>query len=323
MNQMTRLFLVMVIGGGLGLVSASSDLEKQGKFEAIYSASPMRAGGQSISDLVASLVDSSDDEKFSAVNAYIQANDLNISRFTNLIEALQVLNLQPGTTDKLVALYAGKRDGKFKLETTVSLLSMLSQPGFTSSALDQNQAVAISQLYIKNSRVPFDSFRFLVKHLNSKRVNPFLRDEVILVDYVHVNAKGMELGEVQAVMAWLDSNHLSIQHEGVILDTYIRQNAGKLTQPEFRNAIERMKLDVPQGDGLKQLLALPKEVQERYLYTEKKFFESIFFSAGSVIKTWSNEVSVEHHKALADLFISRNQHRMKQGHIDKIRSAFQ
>jgi len=323
MASILRLLFVTLSVGGLVITTSASDLGKQGKFEAIYGAVPLKASGQSISDLVASLVDASDEEKFSAVNAYIQGNDLNITRFVNLIQALQVLNLQTKSTDKLVALYAGKREGRFKLETATTLLNMISRMSFSHSVPAENYAVQVAEVYVKNSRVPFDSFKFLLKHMNSRSVNPFLRDENVTVTYVHKNAKSMGLGEVSSCLSALDGNHMCIQHAGVIVDTYIRQNAGKLTNPEFRNAIERMKLDVPQGPGLQQLLSLPREVQERYLYTEKKFFDSLFFSIGKVIKTWFNEVAVDHHKTLAELFISRNQHRMKSGHIDKLRSAFQ
>lgn len=316
-----QIILAMTLGGGC-MFSAASDLSKQGKFEALYGSEIQTASTQTISELVASLVDSSDDEKFNAVNAYIQANDLSLSRFTNLVEALQVLNLQPLTTDKLVALYAGKREGKFKLETTVALLSMISRGGYSSSTPGNNQAVAVARVFIQNSRVPYDAFRFLIKHLNSKGVNPFLRDSLLLVEYVKVNGGAMEVGEIKDLISWLDGNHVSVQHEGVMTDLFVRLNATKLTQPEFRQAVERMKSQVPQGEGLHKLPTLPPEVQERYLYTEKMYFSSMFFNTGSLVKVWTAEIPVDHHQVLVDLFISRNQHRMKNGQIDKLRSAF-
>ncbi|MBT3783386.1 hypothetical protein HOF92_00340 [bacterium] len=319
---MKSIVSTLLVSLALVITSTASDLGKQGKFEAIYGAVPLKAG-QSISQLVTSLVDASDEEKFSAVNAYIQGNNLNISRFVNLIEALQVLNLQASTTDRLVALYAGKRNGKFKLETAVTLLGMISKPGFSSSDAKANHAIQVAEIFTNNSRVPFDSFKFLIRHLNSKMVNPFLRDEKVIVAYVDKNAKGMSVDETYHALGSLDGSHMSVQNAGVIVDTFIRQNAGKLTNPEFRNAVERLKLDVPQGDGLKQILALPREAQERYLYTEKKFFDSLFFTIGKVIKTWTNEVAVDHHTALAGLFVNRNQHRLKPNHIEKLRSAFQ
>ena len=317
-----RPVLLSVIACGGFVFAGASDLARQGKFQALYDQHQAGSNSKTISELVASLIDSNDEEKFSAVNAYIQANDLSLSRFTNLIEALQVLNLQPHSTNRLVALYAGKREGRFKLETTVELLSMISVQGFSSSTPENNQAIAVARVFIKNSRVTFDAFMFLVKHLNSKGVNPFLRDELLLVDYVRINGSAMDIGETKKLLSWLDGNHISVQHEGVITDQYIRMNARKLTQPEFRQAVEQMKMQVPQGDGLHQLTTFPIEVQERYLYTEKMYFSSIFFNSGSLIKVWTNEIPVDHHKLLADLFVSRNQHRMKSGQIDKIKSAF-
>ena len=153
---------------GLGLASLLSvtafattdtqDLKRKGLFNAFHS-EEMGHVPLSTSDLVASMVDKSDVERFDMANQYIQSHDLTTRRYMNLLEALKLIGMQSSYTNELTALYAIKREGKFTNDTLYKLLNSLSLRAYLEESSDKNWAGQIVSVHLKNRSTTFYGFK--------------------------------------------------------------------------------------------------------------------------------------------------------------------
>ena len=325
-NKMKKL-VVSVLGVAglcmLGTAVEANELKQQGLFNALHAEEQVATRGQSISDLVASLVDKSNEERFSAVNQYIQANDLTTNRFINLMEALTVLGMDNRNSDKLVGAYAGKREGKFTFESLTSIMELLSNHAYSTANADHNVASQVAELSIKNRGLTWDNFRKLLRMMDKQSMDSALKDSKVLIPYVSSQGGKLEIGNLKSLLGWTNHHHTGVQSRAMLVEEYIRKNAHKLTKPEFRDAIVSIQGGVAKGQGVYMASGLDNEVQDKLYLVEYKFFGSLFYGVGSVVETIKEQVPDTSWKAVIDLFVERNSHRLKDSHIKKLRAAFE
>ena len=126
----------------------TDDLKRRGLFNAFHS-EQLGNVPLSTSDLVASMVDKSDAERFEMANQYVQAHELTTRRYMNLLEAMRILGMHSSYTDELTAFYAAKRQGKFTNDTLYKLLNSLSLRAYLEESSERNWAGQIVSVHLK------------------------------------------------------------------------------------------------------------------------------------------------------------------------------
>lgn len=330
---------------------AASDLQRIAIFESLYareaaetevehlveadatapsdeaSAPEADAGGQASQPTVRKLVEQiaalPDQEKFTQVVAWIQAGNPQISTIENLIGALQVLQMEPGLIDKIVGVYAGKQGEKLSEASLGRVLELLSDASLAEADMAANWGAQAIQMYVASHQVPFSEFYALVKSFGKRGGDNDIRDLTLIVDYVKGQGGKLQLDEVERLISLMNNRAIKVQAAGEVLNTYMIGNAGDLLKPEFRERLAKLQTYWPLGAGLAKISTLNPDQQAVLFYSEWNFFRDLFFTTGSVVNAIKASLAPEQWRAVRDLFIERNQHRLKPGQIDKLNRAFQ
>ncbi len=300
----------------------SDDLNRTGLFNALHSEETISVQ-QSTSDLVAAMVDKTDPERFDMANQYIQAHDLTTRRYMNLIEALRLLGMQSSFTNELTALYAIKREGKFTIDTLYKLLNSLSLQAYFADSSDKNWAGQIVSVHLKNRSTSYYSFKNLVwRALKRRDMNAQQLDQLVLLSYVKSQGAKLETKEFEKIIRMSDKTYLGVQSKALLVEEYIKKNAYRLTNPEFRQWVVDYRSKVPVGQGVYTVNSLSVEARDRLYYCEDSYFGSLFFGMNSVIEAIEQGLQDSEWKPVSKMFIERNKHRLGKYQTDKLRKAF-
>ena len=317
---------------GLGLASLLSvtafattdtqDLKRKGLFNAFHS-EEMGHVPLSTSDLVASMVDKSDVERFDMANQYIQAHDLTTRRYMNLLEALKLIGMQSSYTNELTALYAIKREGKFTNDTLYKLLNSLSLRAYLEESSEENWAGQIVSVHLKNRSTTFYGFKNLVwRTLKRRDMNAQQLDNLVLVTYVKAQGAKLDTKEFEKIISMSDKTHFGVQSKAILVEEYVKKNAYRLTNPEFRQWVLDYRQKVPVGKGIYTVNSLSAEAKAALYYCEDKYFGSLFFGIASVVEAIQQSIQDSEWKSVSEKFIERNQHRLGKYQTAKLRKAF-
>lgn len=314
------------MSGLLSLQSSDSvyanELKQQGLFNALYN-EETEISTQSTSDLVAAMIDKSDEERFNMTNDYIQNNELTTKRYMNLLGALRVMGMSPRYTDQLTALYAGKREGKFTLDTLYKLLDTLSPRAFIADSDKENLAGQIVAVHLQNRATTFEAFKHLVvRALKRKDMNAQQLDKQVLLTYVKVQGSKLDTSEFEKICSMSDRTHLGVQSKALLTEEYVKENAYRLVDPEFRTWVVDKRNGLPVGSAVYAAESLSAESKDRLFYCEYKYFGNLFFGINSVIETFQQGLEGSEQKKVSDFFIKRNEHRLSQAKIDYLRQVF-
>tara|TARA_Y100000589_G_C27188117_1_gene643540 strand:+ start:2742 stop:3725 length:984 start_codon:yes stop_codon:yes gene_type:complete len=326
MDMRKKLLCGLGLAGLLSLptfaTADSNDLNRSGIFNALHTEETIDVQ-QSTSDLVAGMVDKTDTERFDMANQYIQAHELTTRRYMNLVEALKMLGMQASYTNELTALYAVKRQGKFTMDTLYKLLNTLSLNAYYADSSAKNWAGQIVSVHLKNRSTTFYSFSNLVwRTLKRRDMNAQQLDQLVLLSYVKNQGAKLETKEFQKVISMSDKTYLGVQSKALLVEEYVKKNAYRLTNPEFRQWVVDYRRKVPVGKGVYSVNSMSEEARDRLFYCEDSYFGSLFFGLSSVIEAIEQGLQDSEWKIVSEMFIERNQHRLGKYQIGKLRKAF-
>ena len=300
----------------------TDDLKRRGLFNAFHS-EELGNVPLSTSDLVASMVDKSDAERFEMANQYVQAHELTTRRYMNLLEAMRILGMHSSYTDELTAFYAAKRQGKFTNDTLYKLLNSLSLRAYLEESSERNWAGQIVSVHLKNRSATFYNFKHLVwRTLKRRDMNAQQLDNLVLITYVKAQGAKLDTKEFEKVISMSDKTHFGVQSKAVLVEEYVKKNAYRLTNPEFRQWVTDYRKKVPVGKGVYTVDSLSPEAQDALFYCEDNYYGNLFFGMGSVIETIQQGLQDSEWKSVSEKFIERNQHRLGRYQTEKLRKAF-
>jgi len=294
----------------------ANELKQQGLFNSLYSQEQV-VDLQSTSDLVAAMVDKSNEERFAMANDYIQANEMATKRYLNLLGAMKVMGVSSKYTDQLTALYAGKREGKFTMDSLYRLLDTLSTRAFTIDSEKENYAAQIVSIHLQNRSTTFEAFKTLVRRaLRRNDIASLQLDGQVLLTYVKFQGGKLDQSQFDQIYSMTDRTHLGVQSKAILTEEYVKKNADRLIDPEFRAWVVRKRNGLPVGQGVYSVQSLSAESLDRLLYCEYKYFGNLFFGINSVIETIQEGLQDTEWKKVSELFIERNKHRLGNSKAD-------
>lgn len=300
----------------------ANDLKQQGLFNSLYSQEAV-VDLNSTSDLVAAMVDKSDEERFTMANDYIQANAIATKRYLNLLGALKVLGMSAKYTDQLTALYVGKREGKFTMDTLYRLLDTLSPRAFIIDSEKENYAAQIVSVHLQNRSITFEAFKTLVRRaLRRNEIASLQLDSQVLLTYVKFQGGKLDQKQFDQIYSMTDRTHMGVQSKAILTEEYIKKNADRLIDPEFRSWVVKKRNILPVGQGVYSVQSLSAESLDRLLYCEYKYFGNLFFGINSVVETIQEGLQDTEWKRVSELFIERNKHRLGKSKSEYLRSVF-
>ncbi len=275
-----------------------------------------------VRQLIEQIASMSDSEKFAQVTAWIQSGNPQANTIENLVGALRMLQMETTLIDKVVGVYAGKQGEKITENSLNVVLSLLSEDSFSNPSASENWAVMAISNYINHRSTPYADFYSMMKSFAKSGGNHDLRDTKLIHEYVVAQGSKLELNQVSRLIDLMENRNLKAQAAGMVLNSYMLSNAGDLLKPEFRETLAKMQSYWPLGAGLLKLDSLNAEQQSVLLEVEWSFFRNIFYTTGTVVNTIKTSLAPEQWRAVRDLFVQRNQHRLKASQVDKLNNSF-
>ncbi|MBW7875615.1 MAG: hypothetical protein H3C47_06490 [Candidatus Cloacimonetes bacterium] len=326
----------------------ANELQRMAIFESLYSRDDIQAGDTQVVEeaapeeaasegaenaeasepkvtvrqLIEQIASLSDAEKFAQVTAWIQSGNPQANTIENLVGALRMLQMETALVDKIVGVYAGKQADKITENSLNVVLSLLSEESYANPSESENWAVMAISNYVNHRSVTYDDFYSMMKSFARSGGNQDLRDQKLMHEFVVAQGSKLELNQVSRLIDLMENRNLKAQAAGMVLNSYMLSNAGDLLKPEFRETLAKMQSYWPLGAGLLKLDSLSATQQPVLLEVEWNFFRNIFYTTGTVVNTIKSSLAPEEWRAVRDLFVQRNQHRLKASQIQKLNNAF-
>ncbi len=305
----------------------------QGSRASLYSSAPIQdIEEKSIGELVEAVYGLPSSEKLDIAILYIQKRKLRTDHFLNLVQALQLNEMQPNHVDRLIGVYAVLKKGRFSKENFTVFMGMFSEESFKASLQAENWPFQLINYFSEHQFLSGPRMASFGKELKQKGMPPAYIDEGLYPNYVHFQGKKLEIRDIKKLLRVLEDEKEIVQRAGIIVAEFMRVNAKKLTRPEFREDVEKLQKRVPRSPSLDTVETLSPKAKNLLFYSEYEYFKPFWKrdlvvslrGIRGIIRNWSAHIEDrEEQKDLAQIFIDRNSHRLKEKSISKINGEFE
>jgi hypothetical protein len=336
-------FFGLLAIGFLGLGQAS-DLEKISRYQAIHANNieETRREGQgnsapiqdiekkSIGEFIDAVYELPSSEKLGLALTYIQKRKLRTDHFLNLVKALQLIEMQPAHVDRLIGVYAVLKKGRFSRENFITFMEMFSKESYLTPQQAENWPFQLINYFSEHEFLSGPQMVSFGKDLKKKGMPPLYIDERLYPNYIHFQGKKLEIRDIKRLLRVLEDEKEVVQRAGIIVGEFLRINAKKLTQPEFREDVEKLQRKVPRSPSLDSVETLSPDARNLLFYSEYEYFKPFWRKnvvislrgMGGIMRNWSAHLEQNEAKEVAQTFVERNSHRLKEKSITKIKDQF-
>lgn len=323
----------LVILMNIGLVNARG-LNKLTNFETIYETDKSLSSEKeadtlvlSVSDFIDKVYGLSSIEKYRKSLEYINNKQLPFKTFINFYEGLIVAGLRPIHQNPLLGTYFSTQKTPLKRSEFFILLEKFTADSYRAKTKSHNWPFQSTMHYLRQGKLNIEDVLKVSKILKTLGVNHRFVDEDFLQDFMQLQGSNLLPDEVQQLLNSLSAEYDSVQIAGRLVNKYIRLNVKRLTQPQFRSEVEKLKKQVPYDMQIDRVMNMPIDARKNLFYVEYEFFKGfwekdLFFNIDRVVELFQNNVPLKDHKRLVKSFIERNRHRLKDKHRELLGSVF-
>jgi|GEM_PF-1800258 len=315
----------------LGSFTQASNLEKIANFHQLYTQQEVLDSlkdSRSISDFIAEVFDLPSEEKYLASMTYLQNHNLNTTQFINLIQALMIARIHDDHADAIIGLYVSSREARFSEENFHTLMNLFSNDAFSAMNEGANWPFQFLSKYLEYRFLNVEEMKSFASHFKKLGIPPLLIDQTLFPQYIQTRGTRLEPGDVQDLLTSLERDQSSVKSAAEIISSYVRVNASRLTQPEFRSGVEELRKKAPYTIGAQTGSDLSESALEVLYWSEFEYFkpwwkrENIITTVSYLMEEWNTLASEESTK-IAKAFLQRNEHRLSSGAIQKIQNQFE
>lgn len=314
-----------------GSFAATGTLTKIANFHQLYTEeiqTDTHRATQSISQFIEEVFDLPSEEKYIACSAYLQNNNLNTAQFINLIQALMVTKINDDHADAIIGLYVASKQSRFSEENFQTLMNLFSDDAYSAINEGANWPFQFLSQYMEYRFLSLDEIKYFAAHFKRLGIPTSMIDQKLLPNYIQLRGSRLEPGDVEELLKSLERDASSVKSAADMIAIYVRVNASRLTQPEFRENLESLRKKAPYTIGADTGENLSESALNTLYWAEFEYFqpwwkrENIITTISGLISEWETVASAESIQ-IARCFLERNEHRLSKKALDKIRNHFQ
>ena len=310
---------------------ATADLSKIANFRNLHAHKTTLSSDASllsISQFIEEVFDLPSQEKYLACSSYMQNNNLNTAQFINLIQALLVAKINDEHADALIGLFAASKSSKFSKDNFQTLMNLFSDDAFNAVNEGANWPFQFLSQYLEYRFLDLEEIKYFAGHFKRLGIPTMMIDQKLLPKYIQLRGRRLEPGDVEELLKSLERDATSVKSAADIIALYVRVNASRLTQPEFRESLEFLRRKAPYTIGADTGENLSEGALNTLYWAEFEYFkpwwkrENIITTISSLITEWET-IAGDESAGIAKAFVQRNQHRLKTKVMRKIQDHFQ